>query len=113
MKLCGNSHTGSFKDLGMTVLVSMVRQMIANGRQIRAVGCASTGDTSASLAAYAAAAGIPAIVVLPRGKVTVAQLVQPLANGALVLSRSTPTSTAAWRSSSGWRRTKGCTSRTR
>ena len=85
VKLCGNSHTGSFKDLGMTVLVSMVRQMMAQGRQIRAVGCASTGDTSASLAAYAAAAGIPAIVVLPRGKVTVAQLVQPLANGAIVL----------------------------
>ena len=89
VKLCGNSHTGSFKDLGMTVLVSMVRQMIANGTQIRAVGCASTGDTSASLAAYAAAAGIPAIVVLPRGKVTLAQLVQPLANGARVFSVDT------------------------
>ncbi len=89
VKLCGNSHTGSFKDLGMTVLVSMVRQMIANGKQIRAVGCASTGDTSAALAAYAAAAGIPAIVVLPRGKVTVAQLVQPLANGALVFAVDT------------------------
>ena len=89
VKLCGNSHTGSFKDLGMTVLVSMVRQMIANGKQIRAVGCASTGDTSAALAAYAAAAGIPAIVVLPRGKVTVAQLVQQLANGALVFAVDT------------------------
>lgn len=89
VKLCGNSHTGSFKDLGMTVLVSMVRQMITNGKQIRAVGCASTGDTSAALAAYAAAAGIPAIVVLPRGKVTVAQLVQPLANGALVFAVDT------------------------
>jgi len=89
VKLCGNSHTGSFKDLGMTVLVSMVRQMIGNGKQIRAVGCASTGDTSAALAAYAAAAGIPAIVVLPRGKVTVAQLVQPLANGALVFAVDT------------------------
>jgi len=89
VKLCGNSHTGSFKDLGMTVLVSMVRQMIARGRQIRAVGCASTGDTSASLAAYAAAAEIPAIVVLPRGKVTVAQLVQPLANGAVVFAIDT------------------------
>jgi threonine synthase len=89
VKLCGNSHTGSFKDLGMTVLVSMVRQMIANGKQIRAVGCASTGDTSAALAAYAAAAGVPAIVVLPRGKVTVAQLVQPLANGALVFAVDT------------------------
>ena len=89
VKLCGNSHTGSFKDLGMTVLVSVVKQMIANGRTIRAVACASTGDTSASLAAYAAAGGIPAIVILPRGKVSTAQLVQPLANGAHVLSLDT------------------------
>lgn len=89
VKLCGNSHTGSFKDLGMTVLVSVVRQMIADGRSVRAIACASTGDTSASLAAYAAAAGIPAIVLLPRGRVSVAQLVQPLANGALVLALDT------------------------
>jgi len=89
VKQCGNSHTGSFKDLGMTVLVSMVRQMIAHGSSVRAVACASTGDTSASLAAYAAAAGIPAIVILPRGKITTAQLVQPLANGATVLSLDT------------------------
>jgi threonine synthase len=89
VKQCGNSHTGSFKDLGMTVLVSMVKQMIAHGSPVRAVACASTGDTSASLAAYAAAAGIPAIVILPRGKVTTAQLVQPLANGATVLSLDT------------------------
>ena len=89
VKMCGNSHTGSFKDLGMTVLVSVVRQMITEGKSIRAVACASTGDTSASLAAYAAAAGIPAIVILPRGKVSTAQLVQPLANGALVLSLDT------------------------
>lgn len=89
VKLCGNSHTGSFKDLGMTVLVSVVRQMIANGRTVRAVACASTGDTSASLAAYAAAGGIPAIVILPRGKVSTAQLVQPLANGAHVIALDT------------------------
>ena len=89
VKLCGNSHTGSFKDLGMTVLVSAVRQMIAEGQTIRAVACASTGDTSASLAAYAAAGGIPAIVILPRGKVSTAQLVQPLANGAHVLALDT------------------------
>src|ERR671911_19530 len=79
VKQCGNSHTGSFKDLGMTVLVSMVKQMIAHGSAVRAVACASTGDTSASLAAYAAAAGIPAVVILPRGKITTAQLVQQLA----------------------------------
>ena len=89
IKQCGNSHTGSFKDLGMTVLVSAVRQMISDGQQVRAIACASTGDTSAALSAYAAAAGIPAIVLLPRGKVSVAQLLQPIANGALVLSLDT------------------------
>jgi threonine synthase len=94
VKLSGNSHTGSFKDLGMTVLVSVVRQMRRmgtsdGGKPIRAVACASTGDTSAAVAAYAAAAGIPAIVFLPRGKVSTAQLVQPIANGALVLALDT------------------------
>jgi threonine synthase len=89
VKMCGNSHTGSFKDLGMTVLVSVVRQAVAEGLKVRAVACASTGDTSASLAAYGAAAGLPVAVLLPRGKVSTAQLVQPLANGALVLSLDT------------------------
>lgn len=89
IKMCGNSHTGSFKDLGMTVLVSAVKQMIADGKQIPAVACASTGDTSAALSAYAAAAGIPAVVFLPRDKVSLAQLIQPVANGALVLSLDT------------------------
>ena len=89
VKLCGNSHTGSFKDLGMTVLVSMVKQMISEGTHIPAVACASTGDTSAALAAYCAAAGIPAIVILPRNRVSTAQLIQPMANGALTLSLDT------------------------
>jgi threonine synthase len=89
LKLCGNSHTGSFKDLGMTVLVSQVKQMIAKGAQIPAVACASTGDTSAALAAYAAAAGIPAVVFLPRGKISLAQLIQPVANGAIVFALDT------------------------
>ena len=89
IKQCGNSHTGSFKDLGMTVLVSVVKQMITDGLPIDAVACASTGDTSAALASYCAAAGIPAVVLLPRNKVSAAQLVQPLANGALVLSLDT------------------------
>ena len=89
VKLCGNSHTGSFKDLGMTVLVSVVKQMRADGVPIRAVACASTGDTSAALAAYAAAAGIPAVIFLPEGKVTPAQLIQPIANGAFVLALDT------------------------
>ena len=89
IKLCGNSHTGSFKDLGMTVLVSVVKQMIKKGKPIGAIVCASTGDTSAAVAAYSAAAGIRSAVLLPRGKVTTAQLVQPLANGALVLQLDT------------------------
>lgn len=89
IKMCGNSHTGSFKDLGMTVLVSVVKQMISEGKPIRAIACASTGDTSAALAAYGAAAGIPTIVFLPKGKVSTAQLVQPIAHGATVLSLDT------------------------
>jgi len=89
VKLCGNSHTGSFKDLGMTVLVSVVRQAIREGLEVRAIACASTGDPSASLAAYGAAAGLPVVVLLPKGKVSTAQLVQPIASGALVLSLDT------------------------
>jgi len=89
IKQCGNSHTGSFKDLGMTVLVSQVKDIIAKGGKIKAVACASTGDTSAALAAYCAAAGIRPIVFLPRNKVSTAQLVQPLANGAMVFSLET------------------------
>ena len=89
IKMCGNSHTGSFKDLGMTVLVSAVKQLISNGKQIRALACASTGDTSAALSAYCASAGLKSIVFLPKNKVSVAQLVQPLANGASVVSLDT------------------------
>ncbi|MEK6634851.1 MAG: threonine synthase [Planctomycetota bacterium] len=89
IKQCGNAHTGSFKDLGMTVLVSMVKQMISEGKNIPAVACASTGDTSAALASYCAAAGILAIVFLPKNKVSHAQLIQPIANGALTLSLDT------------------------
>ncbi|MEK7297219.1 MAG: pyridoxal-phosphate dependent enzyme, partial [Planctomycetota bacterium] len=89
IKQCGNAHTGSFKDLGMTVLVSMVKQMISDGKNIPAVACASTGDTSAALASYCAAAGILAIVFLPKNKISHAQLIQPIANGALTLSLDT------------------------
>ena len=90
LKMCGNSHTGSFKDLGMTVLVSVVKQIMAQGQSaLQAVACASTGDTSAALAAYAAAAGIPAIIFLPKGKISRAQLIQPIANGAHVLALDT------------------------
>ncbi|HBE02735.1 MAG: threonine synthase [Spirochaetes bacterium GWF1_41_5] len=89
VKQCGVTHTGSFKDLGMTVLVSQVNHMINNKKNIVAVACASTGDTSAALSAYAAYAGIPSIVFLPRNKISTAQLIQPIANGALVLSLDT------------------------
>src|SRR5262249_25898419 len=89
IKQCGNSHTGSFKDLGMTVLISQVKEIRAPGLHLPALGCASTGDTSAALSAYAAAAGLPAVVFLPRGKVSVAQLIQPVANGAIVCALDT------------------------
>jgi threonine synthase len=89
VKLCGNSHSGSFKDLGMTVLVSVVRKAIQRGLKVKALACASTGDTSASLAAYGAAAELPVVVLLPFGKISTAQLVQPLAHGALVLGLDT------------------------
>ncbi|MDZ4728048.1 MAG: threonine synthase [Leptospira sp.] len=89
IKQCGISHTGSFKDLGMTVLVSQVKQMIADGVPIKAVACASTGDTSAALASYAAKAGIPSIIFLPANKVSTAQLIQPVSNGSTVLALDT------------------------
>ena len=59
IKQSGNSHSGSFKDLGITVLVSAVKETMSRGRDVAAVICASTGDTSASVSAYCAAAGIP------------------------------------------------------
>jgi threonine synthase len=73
----------------MTVLVSVARLAIERGLKVKALACASTGDTSASLAAYGAAAGLPVVVLLPRGKISTGQLVQPLANGALVLGLDT------------------------
>ena len=93
VKQCGNSHTGSFKDLGMTVLISVVRQMIAQGKKVRAVACASTGDTSASLAAYAAAAGIKSIVLLPRGRVSVSTL--PRASSVIEVVEVWPSTTSS------------------
>jgi threonine synthase len=90
VKQCGTTHTGSFKDLGMTVLVSVVNHAMKSGAlSARALACASTGDTSAALAAYGAAAGLPVVVLLPRGMVSVAQLVQPLSHGAKVLALET------------------------
>lgn len=77
----GMTPTGSFKDFGGTVMMS-----VAKAAGIKAVACASTGDTSAMAAAYAAAAGMECVVVLPRGKVTAVQLAQPLVHGAKVIT---------------------------
>lgn len=76
----GMTPTGSFKDFGGTVMMS-----VAKTAGIRAVACASTGDTSAMAAAYAAAAGIKCAVILPKGKVTAVQLAQPLVYGAKII----------------------------
>jgi threonine synthase len=77
----GMNPSGSFKDRGMTVGVSMALQL---GK--KSVACASTGNTSASLAVYAAKAGIPAVVLLPAGKVAVGKVAQALMHGAKVIS---------------------------
>ena len=76
----GHNPTGSFKDRGMTVGVSHAKAVGA-----RIVACASTGNTSASLAAYAAAAGIPALVLVPDTKVAAGKLAQTVAYGAKVV----------------------------
>jgi threonine synthase len=76
----GMTPTGSFKDFGGTVMMSL-----ANAAGVKNVCCASTGDTSAMAAAYAAAAGIQCSVILPEGKITPVQLAQPLAHGAKVI----------------------------
>ncbi len=76
----GENPTGSFKDRGMTVAVSQAVRLGA-----RAVACASTGNTSASLAAYAAQAGLDAIVIVPAGKISTGKLAQTLAYGARCL----------------------------
>ena len=76
----GENPTGSFKDRGMTVAITQAVRIGA-----RAVACASTGNTSASLAAYAAQAGLRAVVFVPLGKVAAGKLAQTLAYGALCL----------------------------
>jgi threonine synthase len=81
----GENPTLSFKDRGMTAGVSFARYLGA-----RAVACASTGDTSAAMAAYAAEVeGMRGVVVLPAGKVSTEQLSQPIASGCLTLSLPT------------------------
>ncbi|HOV67053.1 MAG TPA: pyridoxal-phosphate dependent enzyme, partial [Methanoregulaceae archaeon] len=77
----GMNPSGSFKDRGMTVGVSMALEL-----GMTQVACASTGNTSASLAQYAAKAGIPAVVLLPAGKVALGKIAQALMHGARVIS---------------------------
>jgi len=73
----GHNPTGSFKDRGMTVGVTQAKRLAAT-----ALACASTGNTSASLAAYGAQAGLPVLVVVPAGQVALGKLAQALAYGA-------------------------------
>ncbi len=81
LKLEGLNPTGSFKDRGMTAAVSAA---VREGAE--AVVCASTGNTAASLAAYAARAGIHGVVIVPEGKIAVGKLAQALMHGAQVLT---------------------------
>src|SRR5205809_4255233 len=77
----GANPTGSFKDRGMTVAISKAME-----RGTKAVICASTGNTSASAAAYAARAGILCMVILPAGKIAIGKLVQAFAYGAKIIA---------------------------
>jgi threonine synthase len=76
----GHNPTGSFKDRGMTVAISHAKSVGA-----RVIACASTGNTSASLASYGATAGIPAMVLIPDGKISASKLSQTIAYGATVV----------------------------
>src|SRR4030067_1905651 len=76
----GLNPTGSFTDRGMTVAVSMAKEMGS-----KAIICASTGNTSASAAAYAAKAGMKAYVLIPEGKIALGKLSQAIAHGAQVI----------------------------
>jgi threonine synthase len=80
LKFEGQNPTGSFKDRGMTVAVSL-----AKGRGAEAVICASTGNTAASTAAYAARAGLRGAVIVPEGKIARGKLAQALMHGARVI----------------------------
>jgi threonine synthase len=81
LKFEGANPTGSFKDRGMTVAVSR-----AKGRGAQAVICASTGNTAASAAAYAARAGLTGAVIVPEGKIAIGKLAQALMHGARVVA---------------------------
>src|SRR6187431_3414740 len=81
LKFDGANPTGSFKDRGMTVAVSR-----AKGAGREAVICASTGNTAASAAAYAARAGMRGAVIVPEGKIARGKLAQAVMHGARVIS---------------------------
>lgn len=81
VKVEGSNPTGSFKDRGMSVGITKAVEL-----GVDTVGCASTGNTSASLAAYAARAGLRCVVLLPSGKVALGKLAQAMFHGAEVLS---------------------------
>jgi len=80
LKVEGNNPTGSFKDRGMTTAISVAK---ADGA--RAVVCASTGNTSASMAAYAAKAGLTPLVLVPEGKIAAGKMAQAILHGARVI----------------------------
>ncbi|MET0928734.1 MAG: threonine synthase [Aeromicrobium sp.] len=80
LKVEGNNPTGSFKDRGMTTAVS-----VAVGQGAKAVVCASTGNTSASMTAYAAKAGLTPIVLVPHGKIAAGKMAQAVMHGAEVI----------------------------
>jgi threonine synthase len=80
LKVEGDNPTGSFKDRGMTVALSC-----AVGAGAEAVVCASTGNTSASMAAYAARAGVKPLVLVPQGKIAAGKLAQAIVHGAQVI----------------------------
>src|SRR6188508_442587 len=81
LKVEGANPTGSFKDRGMTMAVS---KAVEEGS--KAIICASTGNTSASAAAYAARAGLTCAVLVPQGKIALGKLAQAVAHGARILS---------------------------
>ncbi|WP_148614791.1 threonine synthase [Nocardioides rubriscoriae] len=80
LKVEGNNPTGSFKDRGMTAAIS-----VAKAQGAEAVVCASTGNTSASMAAYAAKAGLKPLVLVPEGKIAAGKMAQAIVHGAQVI----------------------------
>ncbi len=80
LKVEGDNPTGSFKDRGMTTAISLARH---EGAQ--AVVCASTGNTSASMAAYAAKAGLKPLVLIPEGKIAAGKMAQAVLHGAQII----------------------------